>query len=194
MIILPSTSKLTATATNNVLTCNWDAMVFPSQPTMTPDMPRWHPFAPLPSKGNGGRCNQNICGIPSVLTGPSSPGSCTPTNQRSFPVRTCGHIFLSLSTVPTRTRSENVRVRIEMQSMIDGTKSSATWVHTRWPKPFSGLILMSQWWASTLTTSQRRKLFSQLHKSNSRIARTGQIVQVHKQETNSHKLAAATNS
>ena len=31
MIVLPSTSKLTATATNNVLTCNWDAMVFPSQ-------------------------------------------------------------------------------------------------------------------------------------------------------------------
>ena len=42
----------------------------------------------------------------------------------------CGHISLSLSTVPTRTRNVNIRVRIKMQSMIDGTKTSATLVHT----------------------------------------------------------------
>ena len=50
-----------------------------------------------------------------------------------------------------------IKVRIKMLSIIDGTKTSATWVHTKQPKPFLGLILMSQWWASTLTISQRRK-------------------------------------
>ena len=91
-------------------------------------------------------------------TGPSSPGSCTPTNQRGFPGNTCGHISLSPSTARILTRSVNIKVRIKMLSIIDGTKTSATWVHTKQPKPFRGLILMSQWWASTLTISQRRKL------------------------------------
>ena len=64
---------------------------------------------------------------------------------------------LSLSTVRILSRSVNIRVLIKRLSIIDGTMTSATCVHTRQPKPSKALILKSLWWASTLTISQRRK-------------------------------------
>ena len=42
-------------------------------------------------------------------------------------------------------------------SIIDGTKTSATWLHTRQPEPHLGLLLRSLWWDATLTISQRSK-------------------------------------
>ena len=65
----------------------------------------------------------------------SSPGSCTPTNQRSFSrVHLWTHLFV--------TKHQNPFQKREYQG-ADQDAVSDGW--------YRGLILMSQWWTSTLT-------------------------------------------
>ena len=143
-----------AQLTNGWISCNYnDSFGRPWQLVM----PLWPPFGCSLSNASDGLCSRNIYGTPWALIGTSCIGSCTATNQRDTPGNICGRISLSWSTVRILFRSVNIKVLIKRMSIIDGTKTSATWVHTRQPEPYLGLMLRSLWWASTLTISQRSK-------------------------------------